>query len=165
MAQTKLTKRNVAGDTQNAISKSDQDVILKFNSREIEAGDETISRLVSKRTQSTPTRVAVDSWDWSLSFADLDDLSTRLSRHLRDTFGCEQKPIMTVFKKSALAVVVLLAILKSGNHYAPADPSHPRSRIQAMKEHAHPASLTPGRLVGTGEAKGSGAGEQQRSKL
>jgi amino acid adenylation domain-containing protein len=136
MAQTKLTKRNVAGDTQNAISKSDQDVILKFNSREIEAGDETISRLVSKRTQSTPTRVAVDSWDWSLSFADLDDLSTRLSRHLRDTFGCEQKPIMTVFKKSALAVVVLLAILKSGNHYAPADPSHPRSRIQAMKEHA-----------------------------
>lgn len=36
---------------------------------------------------------------------------------------------------------------------------------QAMKEHAHPASLTPGRLVGTGEAKGSGAGEQQRSKL
>jgi amino acid adenylation domain-containing protein len=136
MAQIELSERHVVGDAQDAISQSDQDLILKFNSRKIEAAGETLSRLVSNRAQSTPTRIAVDSWDMSLSFAALDDLSTRLSRHLRDTIDCEQKPIMTVFKKSALAVVVLLAILKSGNHYVPADPSHPRSRVQAMKEHA-----------------------------
>jgi amino acid adenylation domain-containing protein len=48
---------------------------------------------------------------------------------------------MTVFKKSALAVVVLLAILKSGNSYVPADPSHPRSRIQVMKEQVGCAAI------------------------
>ena len=136
MAQIELNNTHGDGDAPNVITKQDQDLILNFNSRKIEVANETISRLVSKSAQKTPTGIAVDSWDMSLSFAALDNLSTRLSRHLRDTVGCEQKPIMTVFKKSALAVVVLLAILKSGNFYVPADPSHPRSRIQAMKDQA-----------------------------
>jgi amino acid adenylation domain-containing protein len=135
-AQIELHEKHVNGDMPNLISKADQDLILKFNSRKIEVANETISRLVSKSAQNTPAGIAVDSWDMSLSFATLESLSTRLSQHLRETLGCERKPIMTVFRKSALAVVVLLAILKSGNFYVPADPSHPRSRIQAMKKQA-----------------------------
>lgn len=141
MAQLELKYTQHDTDAPNLISKRDQDLVLKFNSRRIEVASETISRLVSKSAQNTPAGIAVDSWDVSLSFATLEDLSTRLSQHLRDTIGCEQKPIMTVFKKSALAVVVLLAILKSGNSYVPADPSHPRSRIQVMKEQAGCAAI------------------------
>ncbi|GAB7327405.1 hypothetical protein MBLNU13_g11268t1 [Cladosporium sp. NU13] len=135
-AHVDLNDKHVDNNSPNAVSKRDQALILSFNSRQIAVANETISQLVSKTTKKTPTAIAVDSWDTSLSFATLEDFSTRLSRHLRDTIGSEQKPIMTVFKKSALAVVVLLAILKSGNFYVPADPSHPKSRIQAMKERA-----------------------------
>ncbi|KAM0710704.1 hypothetical protein Q7P35_001442 [Cladosporium inversicolor] len=120
----------------NSVSKSDQAVILQFNSREIKVANESVSQLVSKSARNTPTAIAVDSWDTSLSFAALEDLSTRLSQHFRDTIGSERKPILTIFRKSALAVMVLLAILKSGNHYVPADPSHPGARIQVMKEQA-----------------------------
>lgn len=123
-------------DSPNTVSKSDQAVILQFNSREIIVAEETISRLISKNARITPTAMAVDSWDTSLSFATLDDLSTRLSQYFRETIGNERKPILTVFRKSALATVVLLAILKSGNFYVPADPSHPSARIKVMKEQA-----------------------------
>ena len=135
-AHSDPNEKHLENDLPNTISERDQTLILGFNSREIKVAEETISRLVSSNALTTPSAIAVDSWDMSLSFATLEDLSTRLSQHLRDTVGCEQKPIMTVFRKSALAVVVLLAILKSGNFYVPADPSHPRSRIQTMEEQA-----------------------------
>jgi amino acid adenylation domain-containing protein len=66
----------------------------------------------------------------------LDDLSRNLAAHLRKTVGTQPTAILTVFGKSALGVVVLLAVLRSGHYYIPVDPAHPLSRKKTVYEQA-----------------------------
>jgi amino acid adenylation domain-containing protein len=116
------------------VSASDRETMLEFNSREIPVATRTISQLVSDSCVHHPEAIAVASWDRQISYKALDDLSQALAAHLRKTVGTQPTAILTVFSKSALGVVVLLAVLRSGHYYVPVDPSHPLSRKRTMYE-------------------------------
>jgi amino acid adenylation domain-containing protein len=120
----------------NEISAHDKKVILDFNSREIPTATQTISQLVSDNCRRQPEAIAVASWDRDLSYKTLDSLSQALAAHFRKTIGTQPSAVLTVFGKSALAVVVLLAIIRSGHYYIPVDPSHPLGRKQTICEQA-----------------------------
>jgi amino acid adenylation domain-containing protein len=116
------------------ISASDRKTMLEFNSRVIPVATQTISQLVSDSCVRRPEALAVASWDRDLTYKALDDLSLALAAHLRKTVGTQPTAILTVFSKSALGVVVLLAVLRSGHYYVPVDPSHPLSRRKTVYE-------------------------------
>jgi amino acid adenylation domain-containing protein len=118
------------------ISASDRKTMLEFNSREIPLATQTIPQLVSDKCTRQPEAVAVASWDKDLTYKALDDLSIAVAAHLRKTLGTQPTAILTMFSKSALGVVVLLAVLRSGHYYIPVDPAHPLSRISTVYEQA-----------------------------
>jgi amino acid adenylation domain-containing protein len=121
-------------DSSNDISVYDKKTMLEFNSRKIPAATRTISQLVSDSYKRQPEAIAVASWDRDLSYKDLDSLSLTFAAHIRKTIGTQPSAILTVFGKSALAVVVLLAIIRSGHYYVPVDPSHPLARKRTVCE-------------------------------
>jgi amino acid adenylation domain-containing protein len=118
------------------ISASDKKIMLEFNSREIPVATQTIPQLVSDQCARQPEEIAVASWDQDLTYKALDDLSIALAAHLRKTLGTQPTAILTMFSKSALGVVVLLAVLRSGHYYIPVDPAHPLSRKRTVYEQA-----------------------------
>ncbi|KAG8168693.1 hypothetical protein KVR01_001442 [Diaporthe batatas] len=86
-----------------------------------------------------PSSMAIDAWDLSLTYAQLDAHSTDLAEYLR---SCQQTAgpqvnqashvIPICFSKSAYAVVAMLGILKSGSAYLPIDAGWPDERIAAI---------------------------------
>ena len=110
--------------------------MLEFNSPEIPVATQTVPQLVSDSCVRRPEAVAVASWDRDLTYKALDDLSRNLAAHLRKTVGTQPTAILTVFGKSALGVVVLLAVLRSGHYYIPVDPATPLSRKRTVYEQA-----------------------------
>lgn len=123
-------------DNLDEIPDHDKKVMLKLNSREIPVATQTVSQIFSDIYVRQPEAIAVASWDRHLSYKSLNHLSQSLAAHFRQTIGTQPTAILTVFSKSALAVVVLLAIIRSGHYYVPVDPSHPLARKKTIFEQA-----------------------------
>ena len=133
---TPFTETTDGADNFEEVSAHDKKVMLEFNSREVPTATRTISHIVSESYLRHPEKIAVASWDKNLSYKTLENLSQALAAHLRQNIGTQPTPILTVFGKSALAVVVLLAVIKSGHYYVPMDPSHPFARKKTVFEQA-----------------------------
>ncbi|KAL7941558.1 non-ribosomal peptide synthetase [Trichoderma barbatum] len=67
-----------------------------------------------------PNHEALYSTEASMSYGELDHLSTLIANHLR------------LLKKSIWAIIAMTGILKSGAAFVPLDPSHPRARLEAI---------------------------------
>lgn len=75
---------------------------------------------------------AVDGWDASFTYAELDSLSNRLAHDLtRRELGSEAF-IALCFDKSAWTVVAMLAVMKAGAAMVLLDPSHPQARHDSI---------------------------------
>ncbi|KAK3348693.1 hypothetical protein B0T25DRAFT_608865 [Lasiosphaeria hispida] len=66
-----------------------------------------------------PGGQAVCTWDGKLTYAELDDLPLRLSRHLVSLGVAPEVPVPMIFEKSLWAVVTQLAILRAGGVVVP----------------------------------------------
>ncbi|KAF5719487.1 non-ribosomal peptide synthetase [Fusarium mundagurra] len=77
-------------------------------------------------------KLAVVSWDQSLTYADLDTQSTSLASILVANGVSVHSIVPFCMDKSSLVVVSILAILKSGAAFVPLDPAHPDARIQGI---------------------------------
>ncbi|THC98393.1 hypothetical protein EYZ11_002112 [Aspergillus tanneri] len=88
-----------------------------------------IHSLVHHRATQHPDAAAIDAWDASLSYAELDQLSAQLATHLV-VLGVEvEDAVPLCFEKSAWAVVSMLAVLKAGAAYVSMNPSHPTPHL------------------------------------
>ncbi|EXK27244.1 hypothetical protein FOMG_16308 [Fusarium oxysporum f. sp. melonis 26406] len=77
-------------------------------------------------------KLAVVSWDRNLTYADLDSQSTRLAGVMIENGVSVHSIVPFCMDKSSLAVVSILAILKSGAAFVPLDPAHPDARIKGI---------------------------------
>ena len=76
-----------------------------------------------------------------MTYAELEDRSTRLARLLRTT-GCRPgERVALLAPKSPAAIVAVLAILKSGGIYVPIDLGNPAPRAAAMLAAVEPCCL------------------------
>lgn len=95
--------------------------------------DDCIHWQVARQAIARPDAEAISSWDGKVTYQELDILSTRLSLRLIELEVIGPEVIVPLcFSKSAYAVVAMLAILKAGGAYTSLDPSHPKSRIEAI---------------------------------
>jgi amino acid adenylation domain-containing protein len=84
---------------------------------------------VTRQADRRPEATAVVSEAGRLTYADLEALSTRLARVLREA-GCQQGDrVALLMPKSPLAIVGLLGIYKSDCIYVPLDPASPAGRL------------------------------------
>lgn len=79
-----------------------------------------------------PDLPAVSSWDGELSYAELDDLSTRVSHYLSKLGVKLEMVVPLAFEKSRWVIVSQLGVLKAGGACLTLDMSHPTNRLEGM---------------------------------
>ncbi len=122
-------------------SLNDPQIRILGNSPALEKVDRCLHHMVQERVMTAPSATAVQAWDGSLSYAELDDLSSALAARIA-SLGVEKGAyIPFCFEKSRWAVVSTLAILKSGAACVPLDRTHPDGRHRQIFDTIQPKVL------------------------
>lgn len=92
---------------------------------------------VHRQCLAYPFAPAIDAWDASFTYSQLDQLSNKLASKLAAIGVGPEQVVALLFDKSAWTVVSMLGVMKAGGAYTSMGPSHPRSHlariIQASK--------------------------------
>ncbi|MGW7057978.1 amino acid adenylation domain-containing protein [Streptomyces sp. NPDC054904] len=103
----------------------------------------TFPALFADQVARTPERVAVESADESLTYAELDARTDELASRLTAHGVGPEDVVALVLGRSVESVVAPLAVMKAGAAYLPVDPDYPTERIGFMFDDARPtAALT-----------------------
>lgn len=103
--------------------------LRKWNEKVPVSANRTLNALIQDRCREQPMAQAVWSSDGEMLFTELDELSSRLARHLQN-LGVKQDMILPFYaRKSLLSAVVILGILKSGGACVSLDPNQPARRL------------------------------------
>ena len=87
---------------------------------------------MTAQAHARPDATAVVCGSARLSYGELESMSNRLARVLREA-GCRQgEPIAVLMSKSPMAVAALLGISKADGVYVPLDPTSPSARLRKM---------------------------------
>ncbi|KAF9884567.1 hypothetical protein FE257_001452 [Aspergillus nanangensis] len=94
-----------------------------------------------------PLSPAVQSTSGYLTYADLDELSSRMAVCLQDKHRVKPGDmVLLCVQKTPWAIVAMLAINKTGGCFVPCDPTHPvaRRQVMATRCQARLAVVSPG---------------------
>ncbi|KAG8416320.1 Nonribosomal peptide synthetase [Metarhizium acridum] len=103
------------------------------------ARDDTlrVHDLIQAHFDGQPSAPSVCSWDGSLTYRDLDQLSSGLADELMARgVGCETF-VPLYFQKSKWTAVAILAVVRAGAAFVLLDDSHPLPRLREICEEAH----------------------------
>ncbi|KAF4769418.1 hypothetical protein HAV15_008425 [Penicillium sp. str.  len=98
----------------------------------------SVTDVISQHCERQPFSIAVSSSDFSLSYKELDVLSTNLASLLRTQGASSEVFIPIYFDRSCWTVVALLAVLKAGAAFVLLDTSHPPERLRNICEEVKP---------------------------
>ncbi|XWN30017.1 MAG: non-ribosomal peptide synthase/polyketide synthase [Devosia sp.] len=101
-----------------------------------DAGEYTITDLISARAAVQPTAVAVRDGDRTLTYQELDSASNRAARQLIKLGVGPTSVVAVSLEHSAELVVARLAIWKAGGTYLPLDPNDPADRLALIAAEA-----------------------------
>ncbi|EOA91572.1 uncharacterized protein SETTUDRAFT_85461 [Exserohilum turcica Et28A] len=87
---------------------------------------------VSEQAALNPNKIAIDAWDGTLTYQQVEDYSTKLAQLLRLLDDSPDRIIPVLFEKSRWTSVAVLAIMKAGACFALLDPAQPEGRLRAV---------------------------------
>lgn len=90
--------------------------------------------IIAEKSRAQPDVVAIQSWDGTFTYKQLDELSTLLAQHLRFRGVQVGTRIPLCFEKSKWAIVSLLGVMKAGATFSLTDPSQPEARLRTIVE-------------------------------
>ncbi|CAI7566436.1 unnamed protein product [Penicillium glandicola] len=91
-----------------------------------------MQEMVADRAREYPDKIAIDSWDGSLTYSQIDKWSTSVACSLKE-MGVELHDVLPVcFEKSRWTIVAVLGVMKAGATLALMDPTLPLARLQNM---------------------------------
>ncbi|HAA16451.1 MAG TPA: hypothetical protein DCE41_34000, partial [Cytophagales bacterium] len=96
--------------------------------------DETILTRFAQMVDQFGGRTAVSFQEHTLSYAELDRVSSQLAHYLRQQGGGDADTFIAIeLPRSHWQVVAMMAVLKTGAAYLPVDPDYPEERRSYMK--------------------------------
>ncbi|KAF4968548.1 hypothetical protein FZEAL_10377 [Fusarium zealandicum] len=104
--------------------------LSQWNQQVPDAVESCVHDLFKQRAMSRPEAPAIASWDVDFTYAELDDVSTKLAHHISSLGVGLEDFVLVCFEKSPFAIVAMLAILKAGGVCVPLDPAHPDAALQ-----------------------------------
>ncbi|KAJ3496477.1 hypothetical protein NLG97_g2624 [Lecanicillium saksenae] len=111
----------------------DLEKATSFNSHVQEVVAETcLHQIISQNSINTPEHEAIYSTEMSMTYAELEKVSSLLAYHLISLGVTKETVIPICFEKSAWTVIAMLAIMKAGGVFMPMDPTHPYDRRVAL---------------------------------
>ena len=115
------------------ISAHDEEVILAWNQHMPKTVSRCVHELVQDMAYLFPSDPAVCAWDGTVTYQELDELSSRLAHHLVKMHQVGPEIFVPFcFEKSVWATVALVAVMKAGGACVPLDPGYPNSRLRAI---------------------------------
>lgn len=92
-----------------------------------------IHDVISLQASSRPEALAIESWDGSVTYGQLDDMSSKLCYHLIHMGVQSGSIVLLCFEKSLYTIVALMAVLKAGGAFVLLDPQHlPMDRTRGL---------------------------------
>ncbi|KND94202.1 Nonribosomal peptide synthetase 1 [Tolypocladium ophioglossoides CBS 100239] len=79
-----------------------------------------------------PGAPAIEAWDGSLTYAQLNAQSDSLAEHLAQLGVGPEVFVPIIFEKSKLSIIAMLAVVRVGGVIVPMDSSQPLSRLHTM---------------------------------
>ncbi|KAL7934147.1 hypothetical protein V8C35DRAFT_327127 [Trichoderma chlorosporum] len=111
----------------------DLDLARTSNGDGPEIVDDCVHLIIERQTERAPHALAIQAWDGSLTYKELDLAVNKLANFLIVHHGVKIGDIIHVcFEKSIWYVVSVLAINKAGAAWVPMDPAHPFQRLQQV---------------------------------
>lgn len=92
----------------------------------------TLNQGVSLAAQTFPQRIALVDNDETLTFSQLDMMSSKIASLLRDKGVRPGEVVGVVSIKNVMTIASILAVHKLGAAYLPLDPNYPQSRLDFM---------------------------------
>ncbi|KAH8678409.1 non-ribosomal peptide synthetase [Xylariales sp. PMI_506] len=112
-----------------AVTEEDREEVKNWNLEQLHTSHICIHEVIAEKAAATPDNTAVCACDGELTYAELDNLSSRLAGHIQ-SLGLKQGHAMPLcFEKSKWVIVGLLAVLKAGQAFTLIDPAYPPARI------------------------------------
>ncbi|GIK02918.1 hypothetical protein Aspvir_006983 [Aspergillus viridinutans] len=106
-------------------SKHDRQLLQRYTESVSESYEVLLHDLALRHAQLTPDAPAVHSWDGDLTYAQLDDATSRLGQFLASIGVGPGNFVISCFEKSTWAIVARLAIMKAGAAYISVDATDP----------------------------------------
>ncbi|KAH9206413.1 hypothetical protein DL95DRAFT_416572 [Leptodontidium sp. 2 PMI_412] len=107
-------------------------VIKEWNQEPLTRHDRCIHHLIKEQARNQPDRPAIESWDGTLTYAELDRISSQYAILLRSNGVGPERFVGIYLYKSRWTAVAILAVLKSGGAFVLLDTSHPIERLKIM---------------------------------
>ncbi|KAK7227934.1 hypothetical protein V2G26_000104, partial [Clonostachys chloroleuca] len=120
------------------VSEQDLSRIWQWNAIVPERVDACVHDLISQSVHRQPEAPAVCAWDGSLTYRELDDLSSQLAYRL---IGLGVGPNIFVplcFEKSMWTAVAMLAVMRAGGASVGMDITQPEERLHTIVSQANP---------------------------
>jgi amino acid adenylation domain-containing protein/thioester reductase-like protein len=139
---------DIAADPGKPISQGDillpgeRDRLLReWNQTDAPVAPGTLPELFEAQAGRTPDAIAVVSGDQSVSYAELNARILRLARYLAARGVGPEHIVAVALPRSVDLIVALLAVLRAGAAFLPADPAYPAERIEEMLADAAPVCV------------------------
>lgn len=95
----------------------------------------SVLELLRFQCQRHPQNVAVESWDGTFTYSEMDLLSDRLAGYISFLRSDNLEfYVPLLFEKSRWTVVALLAVVKAGGSFVLMDPAHPLTRLKEIAQ-------------------------------
>lgn len=114
------------------ISESELDEIWNWNSPLPPDLQTCMHELVAEQAEKQPNKNAIEAWDGSLTYKEIDDYSTHLAQILRSLDDSPNQIIPVLFEKCRWTIVAVLAIMKLGACFSLLDPAQPEGRLRTV---------------------------------
>ncbi|KZM26039.1 Non-ribosomal peptide synthetase [Ascochyta rabiei] len=114
------------------ISESELDEIWNWNSPLPPDLQTCMHELIAEQAEKQPEKNAIEAWDGSLTYKQVQDYSTHLAQILRSLDDSPNQIIPVLFEKCRWTIVAVLAIMKSGACFALLDPAQPEGRLRTV---------------------------------
>lgn len=102
--------------------------------------------IIREQAQKQPQHLAIESWDGSFTYHDVDSLSDLFATKLVE-LGMPQGAIVPLcFEKSRWTAIAVLAVMKAGATFALTDPSQPEGRLRTIVEQTDATVLVTSKL-------------------
>ncbi len=121
------------------LSAIEREKTLALSSGKIEKweGDRTLNGLFERAVSQFPNRDAVIFGQQMINYRELDALSNRRARYLRQQFAIKPDDIVALLMPKSIDYVVwVMATLKAGGAFLPLDPDYPLQRRKYMLQNS-----------------------------
>lgn len=128
----KLCVRNPEGTLDQCLRPGmhDLDWIWTWNNELPPLLESCMHDIIAGQASKHPEKVAIDAWDGSLTYGQVEQYSTQLAHTLRHSGVKLHDFVPVCFEKSRWTIVAVLAVMKAGATIVMTDPSLPLARLQ-----------------------------------